>query len=88
VTFEEKANYWRKRWQKKVEWACGEITEKVEKSWRGVYEKGVEEEVDRRMKRGKLRGKDKVETKEVGRREKGKERGERGEPRLRKRTRL
>jgi len=56
VTFEEEAKYWKKRW-KQVEQAC-EIAGRVEASWRGVYEKEVEE-VDRRMKKGKPRGKDK-----------------------------
>jgi len=78
---------------------------KVEKSWRGVYEKEVEaEEVDRRMKKGKPRGKDKgvqVSTppqsqylpqehrpRRLGGWRRGRRRGERGEPRLRRRTRL
>jgi len=58
VTFEEEAKYWKRRWQE-GEWACGEIAGKVEKSYRGVYEKEVEEKVDRRMKQGEPRGKDK-----------------------------
>jgi len=44
VTFEEEAKYWKKRW-KQAEQACGEIAGRVEASWRGVYEKEVEEEV-------------------------------------------
>jgi len=58
VTFEEEAKYWKKRW-KQAEQACVEIAGRVEASWSGVYEKEVEEEVDRRMKNGKPRGKDK-----------------------------
>jgi len=90
VTFEEEAKYWKRRW-KQVEQACGEIAEKVEASWRGVYEKGVKEEVDRRMKKGKPRGKDKgvqvstpqvavspagTQTEEIEGREKGKQKEE------------
>jgi len=87
VTFEEEAKYWKKRW-KQAEQACGEIAGRVEASWRGVYEKEVKEEVDRRMKKGKPRGKDKevqvstpqvavspagTQTEEIERREKGKQ---------------
>ena len=43
--------------ERKDGWACGEIGEKVADSWRGVYKKEVEEQVDRRMKQGKPGGK-------------------------------
>ena len=75
----------------------------MEASWRGVYEKKVEEEVDRRMKKGKPGGKDKgvqvstpqvavspvgTQTEEIERREEGSRRGERREPRSRRMMRL